>query len=142
MKITVNINDEREEIVIYAKERYPFIDELEERLSGERDLFGTRGEESVRLHPTDIEVFTVKDGRVCAITADGEYTLRDRLYMLEERLGSEFIKINQSTLANVRKISRFKASVGGALCIVFSSGYSDYVSRRQLKAVKSALGVR
>lgn len=142
MKITVILTEEREEIVIYARERYPFIDELEKRLCCDRTLFGTRGEETVRLTPEDVELFTVKGGKVYAVTGDGEYALRERLYMLEERFGSELVKINQSTLARVGKISRFKVSVGGALCVIFNCGYSDYVSRRQLKTVKAALGIK
>lgn len=142
MKVTVVIGEEREEIVIYAKERYPFIDELEERFSGESDLFGVRGDETVRLHPSEVELFTVRGGRIYAISESGEYLLRERLYVLENRVGGDFVKINQSTLANIKKISRFKVSVGGALCVIFKCGYSEYVSRRQLKAVKTALGLK
>ena len=45
-------------------------------------------------------------------------------------------------LANFNRIDHFKASIGGALLIIFKSGYKDYVSRRRLKLVKERLGLK
>ena len=64
-----------------------------------------------------------------------------RLWQLEELLGEEFLKINQSCLANVSRIKRFRASFGGSLLVSFACGYEDYVSRRQLKQVKERMGM-
>ena len=56
-------------------------------------------------------------------------------------LGTDFIKINQSCIANIRQIQRFDTSFSGTLRVIFKNGYTDYVSRRQLKAVKERLGL-
>jgi len=68
------------------------------------------------------------------------FRLNHRLYQLEERLGTRFLKINQSCLANIQQIQRFDASLAGALLVIFKNGYRDYVSRRQLKTVKERMG--
>ena len=60
---------------------------------------------------------------------------------LEEKLPLDFVKINQSCLANIKKIERFSASVGGSLKVIFKNGHTDYVSRRQLRTVKEKLGI-
>ena len=67
--------------------------------------------------------------------------MKKRLYQLEEQLGQDYMKINQSCLANISQISRFSASIGGSLEVVFRDGYKDYVSRRELKKVKERMGI-
>ena len=76
-----------------------------------------------------------------ALTEKGKYRLKSRLYQLEKNLNDNFVKINQSCIANIKKIEKFKASVGGALMVIFKNGYEDYVSRRNLKNVKERLGL-
>ena len=53
-----------------------------------------------------------------------------------------FIKINQSTVANISKIARFGTSFDGSLYVTFKNGYRDYVSRRQISNVKRALKIK
>ena len=67
--------------------------------------------------------------------------LKQRLYQVEDNLDKDFIKINQSTIANIRMIERFSVSIGGSLQVIFKNGYKDYVSRRQLKSVKERMGI-
>ena len=59
----------------------------------------------------------------------------------KQMLGEGFVKINQSCIANTKKILRFSASISGALQVTFKNGYRDYVSRRQLKTVKKRMGL-
>ena len=44
-------------------------------------------------------------------------------------------------LINIDKIKRFDASLSGFLLVTLKNGYSDYVSRRNLKNVKERLGL-
>jgi hypothetical protein len=68
--------------------------------------------------------------------------LKQRLYEIEKVLPETFVKINQSCLCNIRKISKFGASLGGSLTVILKNGYKDYVSRRQIKAVKERFGLK
>jgi ABC-type nitrate/sulfonate/bicarbonate transport system ATPase subunit len=107
----------------------------------EKELFGYMGDEIVKLNPSDIHYISVIGGKVYAVCEKERYLLKERLYALEEKNLENFVKINQSCLANIRKTERFDTSVSGTLKIRFKNGDTDYVSRRQLKAVKERLGI-
>ncbi len=142
MKCTTIITNDREEILIYTKEPTELTRKIEELASEKgRELIGYRGGEGVILSPDEIHLFFIRDGRLFAATDKDEFQLKERLYTIEANLPEGFVKINQSCIANIRKIKSFKASFGGALSVIFKNGYSDYVSRRQMRAVKDALGI-
>lgn len=143
MKCTTVINPNRdEEIVIYVKRRHELVERVEALCREEcGELLGYDAGEIVRLSPDEVEAFCVRDGRIYAICAERDFVIKERLYTLESRLVG-FVKINQSCLANIKHISRFRTSFGGSLSVIFRSGYTDYVSRRQLKALKEAVGIR
>ena len=143
MKCTVILDKTREEeIVIYAHQKNEMIFEIE-RMAQEKplQLTGFLNEEIVRLEPQDIYCFTVEGGRLYAIGENEKYLIKARLYNIEEILDKSFIKINQSSIANVKKIQKFDASISGTLKVIFKNGYTDYVSRRNIKNVKERLGL-
>ena len=114
-----------------------------ERMAQEKplQLTGFLNEEIVRLEPQDIYCFTVEGGRLYAIGESEKYLIKARLYNIEEILDKSFIKINQSSIANVKKIQKFDASISGTLKVIFKNGHTDYVSRRNIKNVKERLGL-
>lgn len=143
MKCTVIIDaDREEEILIYAHEKSALIEQIENLVQdyGTR-LIGYREDRITELCPAELECLTVEQGKVVAVTKEGTWRLRRRLYELEQQLSTDFIRINQSCIVNKKRIDRFEASLGGALKVILKSGYADYVSRRQLKNVKERLGL-
>ena len=143
MKFTLHIDPEREEeLVIYARENKPVFAEIQRLLVGtEQQLVGYKEDSIVVLKPKKITCFVSGGDKVFAIAGAHRYLVKKRLYQLEEQLGKDYIKINQSCLANIAQISRFSASIGGSLEVVFRDGYKDYVSRRELKKVKERMGI-
>ena len=144
MKYSIIIDKERdEEVLIYVKERNDTVDRLEALLKGEQSdvLIGHYGNEATVLHIGDIVCFTVSDGVTYALTDNGKYKMKLRLYQAEESYGAEFLKINQSCLVRVGAIERFSSSIGGSLKVHLRGGYCDYVSRRQMKSVKERMGL-
>ncbi len=143
MKCTVIITDEREEeVCIYAHKHTPLIEEIKQLAANDFSLIGyNQDRAAIPLKPTDVFCLTVQNNKVVAVTETGTYTVRARLYQVERTLPDSFVKINQSCIANIRKIKRFDATFGGALRVTFQNGYEDYVSRRQLKSVKERLGL-
>lgn len=109
---------------------------------GVAELIGYGERDVVSLHLGDVTCFTVENGKVYALTDTERLRIRLRLYQVEELLGSDFVKINQSCIANIRKIGKFETSIGGALRVRFRNGHTDYVSRRQLQTVKERIGFR
>lgn len=142
MKCHVIIDPDREEEVrICAHRRSPLVEEIEKLVQSERaELIGYRDKVGTRLQPEEVIYFAVEDERVIAVTTEGRFQLRCRLYQLEGRLPPSFIKLNQSCIGNVRHIRRFDASIGGTLLVTFQNGHTDTVSRRCLKAIKERLG--
>ena len=142
MKYKIYIDGEREEeILIYAHERNALIDRIEELiLRQQRDIIAYGDGGAVRLTEDEIFCFVVEVGRVLALTERERLQLKIRLYQLEERFSDRFVKINQSCLVSVDKIVRFDASIGGSLMVTLKNGYKDYISRRQMRAVKDRIG--
>lgn len=143
MKCTVILDKTREEeIIIYAHQRTPLIDEIERVSKNDKtQLVGYSEDEIIKLDANDIYCFTVEGGKLYAICENQKYLIRARLYNIEEMLDSSFIKINQSSIANISKIKKFDASISGTLKVIFKNGYSDYVSRRNIKNVKERIGL-
>ena len=143
MKCTLIITDEHEEeVVIYTRERTKLTDDIEALVIGSvPELIGYKENQTVKLSSDSVYCFTVEDNKVYALTDSEKLQIKLRLYQLEEILSDTFVKINQSCIANIRKIERFDTSVSGTLLIKFKNGYKDYVSRRQMKAVKERFGL-
>ena len=144
MKYTIIIDENREEeVIVYAKKKSALTDEIELLVSDNSlGIIGyDKNGEGVKLTADEVCCFTVEDNKIFAITEKEKLRLKCRLYQLEEMLPDNFVKINQSCVANIRKISRFDTSVSGTLLIKFKNGYKDYVSRRQMKAVKERFGL-
>ena len=135
------IDREKEEsVVVTAHEPSALTEELQALVAGTEcrdELTGYTEEDTVILKIGRIECICVEEGRTFAIYEDGvRYRLRGRLYEVEAKLGSEFVRINKSALANWNRIRRFKASIAGAVDVEFKSGHVEYVSRRCFAELK------
>lgn len=143
MKFSLFIDKQREEeCIIYAHEKSRLTDEIERLISEDAlEFTGYKDSSIIKLNLSEVYCFVVEGGKTYAITENDKLIIKYRLYQLEEKLTESFVKINQSCIANVKKIKRFDASFSGSLLVVLKNGYSDYVSRRQLKKVRERLGV-
>ena len=141
LRIVIDKNHD-EQILIYAHEKTALICDIEQLVNNDSfDLTGYGETETIKLNLYEICCFITEENKVYALTEKGKYRLKSRLYQIEQNLNDNFVKINQSCIANIKKIDKFKASVGGALTVIFKNGYEDYVSRRNLKNVKERLGL-
>ena len=133
-----------EKVLIYAKQRTKQIEDIESYISNiETELLGyDENRDTVKLFVTEIYCFIVEENKIYALTDSGKFRINQRLYEIEELVSADFVKINQSCLCNIRKISKFGASLGGSLTVILKNGYKDYVSRRQIKAVKERFGLK
>lgn len=77
-------------------------------------LSGFREDTLEILEQTDIIRIYSASGKVFAVTNNGEYTLRLRLYELEDRLvTSSFVRISNSEIINLKKVKGFDLSFSG-----------------------------
>jgi len=143
VKFKLIIDPESEEqVIVYAHRESELTDTIKDLISkDEFELNGYTETDIVRLNLQDIICFTVIDNKVYAITVTDTLQIKNRLYKIEEKLPHNFIKINQSCIANIKQIKKFHADFAGTLQVIFKNGYKDYVSRRNLKKVKERLGL-
>ena len=142
MKFTYIKDDDREEVIVYCKNKNKLVTEIENLCNqSENKLYGYNDKIIKELDSINIECFFTYDDKVYALCGNTRYLIKKRLYELHELLSNDFVYINQGCLANIRQIDRFDASIGGTLLVYFKSGYKDYVSRRQLKNIKERLGL-
>ncbi|MDR3210035.1 MAG: LytTR family transcriptional regulator [Oscillospiraceae bacterium] len=105
-------------------------------------LSGFRGDTFEILEPERIVRVYAAAQKVFAVTDGGEYTLRYRLYELEERLDpTRFVRISNSEIVNLRHTKSFSLSFAGTISINLSNGETSYVSRRYVQKIKQILGV-
>lgn len=131
-----------EKVLIYSKCHTPLLEAIKQLVEEySQELIGYKEKEIVSLNLSNVYCFSIADNKVYAICKKEKFYLKERLYNIEERLNDSFIKINQSCIVNKHKIERFDSSISGTLKVILKNGYTDYVSRRQLKHVKERMGI-
>ena len=114
------------------------------RLEGEPPaLLGFREGGAVPLDPAEILRFYGEDKEVRAQTLNGEiYTVRQRLYELEERLDRRtFLRVSHSEIVNWKRVTALDLSLTGTIRVTLEGGAVTYVSRRYVKKIKEVLGI-
>ena len=143
MKLKIIIDETREEeILVYAHERNELVNEIERIVhQSNSDILGYKDNEAKKLSLFDVNCFISEGNKIFALTNE-KLQVKLRLYEIEDLTDDNFIKINQSCIANVRQIEKVQATLAGAISVVFKNGYKDYISRRNLKSVKERLGFK
>ncbi len=142
MKLNVFVDKTQEErIDIYIKEKRQLVEDIENLISEENILLCYKDSEIYKVSFSEIILLAVENEKVAVFTEKDKFFIKERLYMAEEKLSSDFIRLNQSAIGNIRKIRKFDCSVSGTLKVTFTNGLTDYVSRRQVKAVRERLGL-
>ena len=146
MQVEIKIDSTCKEpkIIIYTDKVTDEINNLVSKMTerSPKVLSGFRGDTLEILEQSDILRLYAAAGKVYATTDNGEYTLRLRLYELEERLNKDrFVRISNSEIINLRKVKNFDLSFTGTICVTLSDGATTYVSRRYVKRIKQVLGI-
>ena len=145
MRIDVELDPELRELLvkILAPGESPELAALLGRLEGPERLLGFQGPKAVPLEPGEVLRFYGEDKEVRAQALGGEvYTVRPRLYELEERLPRrEFIRVSYSEIVNWKKVTALDLSLSGTIRVTLEGGVTTYVSRRYVKKIKEVLGI-
>lgn len=145
MKVELSIEPSLTEaaVVIRAPARTAEVEELLARLSADDGvLLGFREETAVPLTQETILRFYGEDKEVRAQTLDGTYTVRQRLYELEELLDRRrFVRISHSEIVNLKQVTALDLRLTGTIRMTLTGGTCCYVSRRYVKRIKEVLGL-
>ncbi len=146
MKVNLKVDESlaADELIIYSKELNKEVLALKEKIENSSPLVltGFYDDKLEFIDPDDIIRVYANDKKVYAVTMDKEYLLRLALYQVEERLDpSQFIRISNSEIINLRKTRNFDLAYIGTISCEMVNGDVCYVSRRTLKKVKEILGI-
>lgn len=113
------------------------------RLQEPDRLPGFRDGRAVPLEAAEVLRFYGEDKEVRAQTVGGAvYTVRLRLYELEERLDRRtFIRVSHSEIVNWKRVTDLDLSLTGTIRVTLEGGVTAYVSRRYVKKIKEVLGL-
>lgn len=105
-------------------------------------ISGSRNDKIEVIERDDLLRVYANMGKVFAVTEKGEYTVRLRLYEMEELLASDrFVRISNSEIINLKKVESFDLRFTGTICVKLTDGTTTYVSRRYVSKIKAILGV-
>lgn len=146
MQIEIKIDSSRTEpkVLILTSEVTEEINQLLKKLSEDTSqiISGSKNGKIKILDQEDFIRIYTGDKKVFAVTTEGEYILRQRLYELEERLDTRwFVRISNSEIINLKKVSHFDFSLTGTICVKLTDNTATYVSRRYVPKIKKLLGI-
>lgn len=145
MQVEIKIDEscDNPKVVIYAKEITDEIAELANRLSKSTKIItGVKDEKIYLLKPDEIFRFYSENQKIFAECEKGTFIIKLRLYEIEEIFErSSFIRISNSAIVNIDKISNLDISFSGSMSLKFKNGKTEFVSRRFVGKIKEYLGL-
>lgn len=146
MKVDIIIDETLEETQVkifakgYSKEVETIKDLLADRIIDKIVAFRDK-EVFILSHEEIIRIFA-QDKRVFIKTKNGTFSSRLTVSELENRLGKKkFIKISRSDIVNLDFVKKLDLSFTGTIAVELTNGDVAYVSRRNLKEFRRALGL-
>lgn len=144
IEIKIDASYKEPKIVVLTDKMTDEINTLVKRLSEKTPqmIAGFLEDNLKILDQSDIIRIYAANGKILAVTNNGKYTLRLRLYELEDRLDKNcFVRISNSEIINLKKVKGFDMSFTGTICVTLSNGTVTYVSRRYVAKIKQVLGI-
>ncbi len=146
MKIEVQIDERCKEpkVIIVTNKKTTEIDDIINKLSDSQSkiIVGFKNNMVEILNTFNIYRIYSEGNKVIAETINGEYTLKFRLYEVEQKLDSnEFVRISNSDIINLKKVKHFDLSLSGTIRITLLNNTVTYVSRRTVAKIKQLLGL-
>ena len=134
---------EKEQAVIRAVEKTADILSAMDLLeNGSGGISVTKDRSTYFCKLTQIYYIESVDKRTYVYTKDNCYESRDRLYELEEKLGTYCVRISKSMIVNLRKIRNVSAEPGGRMVAVLLNEERVIISRSYVKEIKRRLGIQ
>lgn len=146
MKIRIEIDENvtEEEVIIRTGSLGERVEEIQKALrevSGGRVKFVFYKNETEYYLPLDSILFFETEGTgVHAHTKDDMFTVRMRLYELEEALPGFFMRVSKSTILNLRYVYALTRSISGNCLVQLQGTHKQvYVSRYYYKPLKERM---
>lgn len=145
MKVEVHIDPKLTQttVELHAPARTPQVEQLLrqlEELTTPTTFTAFCGGQARLLPLQDILRFYADGKGVSCQATTGTYSVRERLYELEEALeGTRLVRVSHSELVNLNRVTALDLSLTGTIKMTLEGGVTVYVSRRYVKKIKQAL---
>lgn len=144
IEIKIDASYTEPKIVIFADKMTDEISEVIKKISEDSPIMITAFHKNMveLLEPDQIIRIYTSSGRVYVQTLDKTYTVRQRLYELENILSqSMFVRISNSEIINLKSVKCFDLNFSGTICVTLVNDIVTYVSRRYVSKIKKILGI-
>jgi DNA-binding LytR/AlgR family response regulator len=146
MKIRVELDNkiEENEVIIKCNELNEEVKNIQivlgEMLSQKKHMTFYKGETEYYLSLEEILFFETEESGICAHTIDNIYSVKYKLYELEELLPGYFMRVSKSTILNTNHIYSITRSLSSSSRVEFQNTHKQvYVSRYYYKPLKIKL---
>ncbi|WP_125154882.1 LytTR family DNA-binding domain-containing protein [Clostridium rectalis] len=113
---------------------------LQEIVSHKKQITFYKGDTEYYLSLEDILFFETEAKGICAHTKDNIYSVKYKLYELEEVLPGYFMRVSKSTILNTNHIYSITRSISSSSKVEFLNTHKQvYVSRYYYKPLKIKL---
>ncbi len=144
IKIEIDENLTEEEIVIRGSsltEEMSAVQRAVADVLARKQTFTFFKQETEYYLPLDeILFFETETGSISAHTAGDVYTVKYKLYELEQVLPRNFIRVSKSTILNTSKVYSVERNLTASSIVAFADSHKQvYVSRYYYKSLKISL---
>lgn len=135
------LNKEDEQVIIECVEMNKDFEDIKDYvLMKGNTLTGFIQDTAFQLNLSDILYFEAVGERVFAYTADELYSVKLRLYEIEERyLKNKFVRCSKSVIVNLMHIESFRPTLDSRLYARMKNGEDVVVSRMYAKELKKRI---
>lgn len=147
MKVEIQIDPELDEPVVVLRVPSPTeeAEALAQRLRGEavpQPFTVYQEREALRVSRSMVLRFYAEDKGVSCQTGKGVFSVRQRLYELEEELAdTRFVRVSNSEIVNLDRVAGLDLTLAGTIKMTLEGGTVCWVSRRYVKKIRQALGL-
>lgn len=149
MKIRIEVDStiSEDEVVIKCRELNDSVKNIQSKLidilSENTNIVFLKDDVEYYLSLEEILFFETDVNRICAHTVDNVYSVKYKLYELEELLPRYFIRVSKSTILNINHIYSITTSLSSSRKVEFQNTHKQvYVSRYYYKPLKIKLSER
>lgn len=146
MKVEIILDEtcERPQVKIYTKAVTEEVEKIRDALTavGIEKIVGQKDDEVFLMDYDDTLRIYAQDKSVYAVAGGEIYRLRLSLAACEDRLRAHrFLRISRFDIINLDYVKKLDLSFTGTIAVEMKNGDVVYVSRRNLRAFKEALGL-
>ena len=148
MKVEIKIDATAHEptVVIHTAKITPELATLVELIEGaDMQPFlvaAKKDDKSFIIEPEQVEIIRTEGGTIKIYNRKGQdFIVTKPLHELQERLGTNFVRISKSAIVNINQVDHISQSFNNTMYILMKNGVNDYISRSYLSGFKKRLGL-